>query len=159
MLHFLHCSKRDVKSWKSLILDTIHYYLLHVPFAKIERIIEKNMTFLYRIHRKKHFVVDQSRDESIPNVQEKLEKKPIEMEDKIGRQQVLENIGRSAYLVVNNTTLHFHFLSDYWLMKIWKKIGKRRRQFAISVKKKSFYLQNYTFLSLSFSLFKIIYFY
>lgn len=135
MLHFLHCSKRDVKSWKSLILDTIHYYLLHVPFAKIERIIEKNMTFLYRIHRKKHFVVDQSRDESIPNVQEKLEKKPIEMEDKIGRQQVLENIGRSAYLVVNNTTLHFHFLSDYWLMKIWKRIGKRRRQFAISVKK------------------------
>lgn len=96
------------------------------------------MTFLYRIHRKKHSVVDQSRDESIPNVQENLEKKPIEMEDKIGRQQVFENIGRSTYLVVNNIiTLHFRiFLSNYWLTKIRKKkTGKRRRQFAILTKK------------------------
>lgn len=75
------------------------------------------MTFLYRIHRKKHSVVDQSRDESIPNVQENLEKKPIEMEDKIGRQQKFENIGRSAYLLVNNITT-LRFLSDYWLTKI-----------------------------------------
>lgn len=98
------------------------------------------MTFLYRIHRKKHSVVDQSRDESIPNVQENLEKKPIEMEDKIGRQQVFENIGRSAYLVVNNiTTLHFRiFLSNYWLTKIRKKKNRKETKTICNFNEKKF---------------------
>lgn len=111
------------------------------------------MTFLYRIHRKKHSVVDQSRDESIPSVQETWRRSQQKWRVKLGDSKYLGILeGRQIfgkYYYQFCIFIFFRIINENFLKRIEN--GKDEDNLQFQRKKKIvLFIKLHDFLSLSF---------
>lgn len=114
------------------------------------------MTFLYRIHRKKHSVVDQSRDESIPSVQETWRRSQQKWRVKLGDSKYLGILeGRQIfgkYYYQFCIFIFFRIINENFLKRIEN--GKDEDNLQFQRKKKIVLITRF-----SFSLFFFIFIY